>query len=261
MSIGRVRTVLVHTWYHFTHSMETWVDIYWFSLVDVVIFGLISVFFAKETGGKEIAFIILGINFWEVIRVGEYATAVAALWEIWSKSFASLFVSPLTLEEFLLGQMISAILKMVVGFLFTALLSFVLFKFSIFSLGPILVVYLIELTIFSWGFGMVVLGLILRFGLEIQSLSWSLIFFLQPLAGIFYPVTVLPSVIRPITYVFPVTYTMEAARRHLTTGSIWTEYLVIAFILDLVYFVVGYWFLKRMFAFAKETGRFVRMEA
>lgn len=258
MNPNRIRTVMLHTWYHLNHSLETWIDLVWFPIIQFLVFGLIAAFLAK--GGKESQALIMGYMLWVIIEVGNYSIAVGALWEVWSKSLSSLFITPLTLTEFVAGQMVSGAIKATAMFLVTSLLGFVFYKLNIFSFGIVLLLYLLNCLLFSWTAGMFILGLIIRYGTGIQSLSWGLIFLVQPMAAVFFPLEVLPDAIRLVSHLFPVTYVFEAAREQLFLGTTNIHYLLFALVMNLVFIAASYLFMQTMFSISKKRGSFVRME-
>lgn len=260
MSMYRIKVVLLHSWYHFTHSMETWVDLLWNPIITVLVFAFISKALSAQATGSYAIFIMLGIVMWNIIWDGQYGIAVGALREVWSRSFSSMFITPLTLEEFLVGQMISSATKSVIAVVLSSLIAYGFFHFSILSLGWLLLLYYLALLVFAWGVGMVVLSLIFRFGTIIQSLSWAIVFVLQPFGGVFYPVSILPEPIRSITYGVPTTYLFESMRQQIVTGKPNVEYIAIGIVLTFVYFIGGYGMLRLKYTQAKENGSFAKME-
>ena len=261
MNFKRVRTITLHSWYHLNHSVETWVDLFWFSTIQIIVFGLMATYFIQTGNTANAQIILLGLVLWGVIVVGQYSVTIGALWEIWSKSFSNLFITPLTLTEFVTGHMIGGFFKASAVFLITSLLTIPLFDFSIFSLGPLLILFFLELIIFSWSAGMFIFGLILRFGTNIASLGWGLIYIVQPLAAVFYPLEVLPRSIRWLSFTFPVTYIFETARHLLTTREVLWAYILYASVLNIIYFILSYWFMNKMLIRGKRTGAFARMES
>jgi len=255
----RIKTVLLHSRYHLAHSMETWMDVFWYPFIQVLVFGLIALYFAEGGGAERSQHIILGLVLWQVIAVGQYSVSLSVMWEVWSHSFSNLFISPLTMKEFMAGQMIVSFLKAVVVFLMAAILGGMFFKFSVFSLGWWLVIYFLELLVFAWASGMFILGLIFRYGVDIQSLAWSLIYLVQPLGAVFYPVEILPLWLQRIAYFFPTTFIFGAARSQLKGVIDWQQ-IHLATGVNLIYIVFGYWFMMRMLKRSKEAGAFVRME-
>lgn len=260
MKLYRIHAVLLHSWYHVTHSMETWTDLFWNPLLDMLVYFLIAASFANRATSTQADAIIIGNIFWNIVWIGQYSTAVGALWEIWSQSFSNLFVSSLTLREFLTGQMISGFIKSMFVFVLGSLLGYAMYHFSVFSFGVWLFVYIVELLVFSYAVGMLVLGLIFRFGVQIQSLSWLLIFLYRIIGAVFYAAMVLPGWMGWALWSNPLTYIFEAMRQQSATGVINGQYLIIATGLNIVYIAVCYAALMKAFQYAKSSGSLVRME-
>lgn len=259
MSSKRLKVVLLHTWYHFTHSLETWVDIFWNPAIQIWVYTLIALSFVK--GGDSRGFnVIIGMIFWQIIWVGQYSITIGPLWEIWAKSFSSLFISPLSMGEFVLGQMISGVVKSVFAFAMACTIAYLLYDFSIFSLGWVLPVYYVEFLLFSWAAGIMLLSLIFRYSTQVQSLSWALIFLVQPFGAVFYPVTVLPEYVRWIAYIFPVTYVFETIRLQLQTSFIDWRALGIATIINGIWLIAAWSMFVSVYATAKRSGAFARLE-
>ena len=260
MNLKRVNTVLLHTWFHFTHSMETWVDLFWNPVIDMLIFIFIAG--ALDISGNRTlgTSLILGKIFWNIIWDGQYGITVGALWEIWARSFSSLFITPLTMTEFIVGQMISSVIKSFVSFVVAASMGFIFFHFSVVTLGWMLPVYFALLLLFGWAVGFLVLALIFKHGMNVQSLSWSLVFLVQPFGGVFYPVSVLPKILQNFAYCFPTTYIYEAMRQQLSTGFIDWHLIAWGFLVGSIYFIGGISVFHWIFTQSKKNGSFVRME-
>lgn len=260
MNIRRISIILVHSWFHFTHSMETWVDLLWNPVLQILVFAFIGQSLAHSGARESAQNIVLGMIFWNVIWVGQYAIALGALWEIWSLSFNSLFVSPLTLEEFLVSQMISGVVKSALAIIVTIVFGFLVYQISVIELSWMFFVYFAELMLFSWAAGMFVLGLIFRLGRDVASFSWSLIFLVQPFGAVFFPVSILPPLIQRIAWGIPTSYIFEAMRYQIATSQVRTDYLVTATILNIVYLIAGYAVIKLFFLQAKQSGMLAKLE-
>lgn len=260
MSLKRIHVVLLHTWFHFLHSMETWVDMFWNSILQVIMFAFIAkgVF---DQGNVELGTaMLLGVVFWNFIWGAQYGVTVGVMWEIWSRSFSSLFITPLTLGEFLIGQMFSSVMKSVISFLVTFWVAWLIYDLSLVPLGWMVVVYCAGLLVFGWGIGMAVLSLIFRYGKQLQSLSWALVFLVQPFGGVFYPSSTLPEQIRWVPYLFPSGYIFEAMREQMNTGSIRWDLLGVGSVITIAWLIGGYGLLWWSFKKARESGAFARME-
>jgi ABC-2 type transport system permease protein len=254
----RIKAVLLHSYYHGIHSKETWIDLVWFTLMQFFIFGFIAQVFSQNSAQFS-AELLLGFFFWEVVRIGQYCVTISILWEVWSKSLNTMFVTPLTMAELMVGQAISALIKTlgVMGLL--AIAGVFLFHFSLFSLGPMLMIYVALLLLFSFAAGLFVVGLILRYGTDIQSLAWGLIFLFQPFSAVYYSIDVLPPQVRWFAYFSPITYVMESARKQLSFGEVNWMFLLISGSLTALYLIGSMAFLRSMYTWAKFTGSFARL--
>lgn len=260
MNLARINTVLLHTWYHFTHSMETWVDMFWNSILQVILFAFIAKTIT-EGGGSELAVsMILGVVLWNFIWGAQYGVTVGVLWEVWTRSLSTLFVTPLTLEEFLFGQMISSIVKATVSFAITLIAALLIFQFSLAQIGWMLPLYSIELLMFGWAAGMAILSLIFRYGQQVQSLSWAFIFLVQPFGAVFYPVSILPQQIQWLPFIFPTGYIFEAIRDHMILSVIRWDFIFYGTLVNIAWFLFGYAIMKWSFYKAQQSGAFARME-
>lgn len=259
MDRKRINTILLHTWYHFLHSMETWVDVFWSSAVNVLVFVFIVQSLSRGGGSTSGTSVMIGIVLWNFIWCGQYSIAVGALWEIWSRSFNTLFITPLTLEEFLVGQMVSGVIKGIAAATIAGAFVFFLSHYSILTLGWPLVLYILELTVFSWSVGMFVLCLIFRLGMNVQSLSWALVYLVQPFGGMFFSVSLLPVWVQKISWIIPSTYVFESIRQQVSGGLLNTSYLTSATVLNVVYLIVSYVCLRFTIAWAKRNGAYAKM--
>lgn len=259
MHFRHINAILLHAWYHFRHSRETWVDMFWFPVIHTISISGLTIFFGSQ-GGSGVTFTALAVMMWYMIEVGSYSIAVGTLWEVWSRSFSTLFISPVTITEFAVGQVIFSMFKQVLLLSIMSIIVYVAFGFSLLSLGGMLPVYLFLLALYGWAFGFIALGLILRFGTTLQSLAWGLVYMLQPLIGIFYPYNILPVPIQRVASLLAPTYVYETARVQLATGVIHAENLWRALGIDIVTLAVAYLFMRQMWEWARKSGALARIE-
>lgn len=261
MSIKRMQAVLVQELYITKRSLEVIIDLFFFSTITILGFGLTSVFLTGEINGAPAYYLILGLLLWEIVRVDQYSISVGALWNIWSRNLSNMFVAPLTMTEYTVALMFSAVVKSLLVFVLLSIVTALFFEFNIFSLGLAnLTLFFTNLTIFSWTIGLLLLGLIFLYGTRIQALAWGLIFLFQPLSATFFPVSTLPGFLQPVAYLLPTTYVFEAARAAIENSAVNWNYFLISFVLNLIYFLIGLWLFRLMYLRSKETGQFARNE-
>jgi ABC-2 type transport system permease protein len=125
-------------------------------------------------------------------------------------------------------------------------------------MGPVLVLFMGALMIFGTAVGMIVLGIILRFGPGADILAWGIAVILMPLSSVFYPVSVLPVWARVIAHGLPTSYVFEGMRSVLAGHPAPWDKLFVALVLDAVYIVGGMAFARSMFGVLRKRGYVTR---
>ena len=261
MNAYRIMAVLLQELYITKRSLEVILDLFFFSVMTIVVFGFVSLFLTGRVTGAAGHYLILGLILWEIIRVNQYSISVGAMWNVWSRNLTNMFVSPLSIKEYFAAHMISGVVKTFLIFVIISLISLVFFDYNIFELGPLnLFFFFCNLIIFYWTIGIALLGVIFRFGTRIQALAWGSIFIFQPLVASFFPVNVLPAFLQKIAFALPPTYVFEAARAALSDPVFNWKFTLISLGLNTFYFLLSIWFFNYMFRRSKETGQFARLE-
>ncbi|MEK7502769.1 MAG: ABC transporter permease [Patescibacteria group bacterium] len=261
MSIQRIKAILLQELYITRHSLEVLMDLFYFSIVNIIVFGFVSIYLAGSNNPLAAHYILLGMILWEIIRVTQYSISVGSLWNIWSRNLSNMFVTPLDLKEYMAAAMLAGAVKTIIILVLIGTISHFIFNFNILNLGILnLFLFFINLTIFAWSVGIIILGIIFRYGTRIQALAWGIIFIFQPLTAVFFPVSILPKFMQWIAYSFPPTYIFEAARLNISNQSTDWQYIYIAFAENIFYFILALIFFNVMFNKSKETGQFARNE-
>jgi ABC-2 type transport system permease protein len=261
MSIRRIFAILLQEVYITRRTVEVGIDLPFFSVMSVIVFGFVNSYLSVTSGKTVANYLFMGTILWEVVRITQYSMSVGALWNVWSRNLANMFITPLSLREYMVAQMFSSGLKSLVIVSALSLLAATLFDFNITALGPLnLVLFFLNLMFFAWSIGLSVLGVIFRFGTRVQALAWGTVFLFQPLTASFFPVDVLPPFLQVIARLIPATYVFEAARRALTEQSVAWELMGMALLQNAIYFALAAWFFNYMFRRSRETGPFARNE-
>jgi ABC-2 type transport system permease protein len=165
------------------------------------------------------------------------------------------------MTEYVIAQMLSAVLKAVVLFGVVALIAATLFDFNLLSMGvATLTVGFVNLLWFAYSIGLFILGIIFRLGTRIQALAWGLVLIFQPLTAAYYPLAVMPPPLQTVARAFPPTYVFEAARAGLGTSEVEWSWTIVAGLENAVYFALSIWFFQYMYRRSRETGQFARNE-
>jgi len=261
VSPERIKAVLLQELYITARSVEVIVDLPFWSLMTVVVFGFVTKFLSSVMNPTVAHYLYLGTLMWEIMRVAQYSMSLGVLWNVWSHNFSNMFITPLSMVEYVLAQVISGAVKAIVLFGLVAFIAAVAFDFNMFTMGlGNLTLLFLNLLCFAYSIGLLILGIIFRLGTRIQALAWGLVLIFQPLTAAYYPLSVMPPLLQAVARLFPPTYVFEAARAGLETPEIrWTE-LSIAAAENVAYFVLAVWFFNFMYRRSRETGQFARNE-
>lgn len=261
MSIKRIFAVLTQEYYMIFRSVETFFDIFVFSFISLLLFGFFSTYLIGENNIIAAQHLLLGMLFWEVVRVVQYAVTIASLWNLWSRNLSNMFIAPVSTAEYLTAHTVSAVIRGGLVFVLNASVASVAFGFSVFELGPMVWVYFFLFAVFAFSAGIILLGAILRFGTRIQAFAWGIVPILQPLTAAFFPVSILPAPLQAFAWLFPTTYLFEAVRSHLDMGSVDWRLIFFAVILDIVYTVFAVVIFSWLFRASRDSGQFARNES
>jgi ABC-2 type transport system permease protein len=95
---------------------------------------------------------------------------------------------------------------------------------------------------------------VLRNGLGAESIVWTLMFGLMPLACIYYPVSVLPHWLQYFAWALPPTYVFEGMRALLIDHVFRTELMVDALAINAVLFIASFAIFLALLRSAKRHG-------
>jgi ABC-2 type transport system permease protein len=262
MKIKRISAILLQEFFITIHSVEVIMDIFFFPLANIVVFGILSLYLGGSRPSIAGQHLLLGMLLWQIIWIVEYSVAVGSLWNIWARNLSNMFIAPLMVREYILAQTLSGTMKACMMLLIGSVLSSLAFNFTILSIGILpLILAFINFTFFAFAIGIAMLGLIFRYGTRIQAFAWGVIPILQPLSAAFYPLNVMPPPLQFIAYLFPPTYTFEAARYSLIHHTVNWQLFGTSFAENIFYCTACILFFSKMFKKSRDTGQFARNEA
>jgi ABC-2 type transport system permease protein len=254
----RVWTIVIHEINVTKRSLEIFFDIFFFPLINLFLFGLISRFISASSSNFQ--FLILGVLLWEIVTIMQYNVTVSTMWEVWSHNLTNIFIAPISISEYLAAHISAGIIKTASVLALLALTADLSFNFNLLDIGIInLIMFGINLAIFAVWVGVILLGFIFRFGTRMAAISWGVIFLFQPLTAAFFPVSVLPHWLQDIAHVFPATYVFEDARKALTnhSGPMFRSFSLIL-LANLAYAALAAITFKILFEKSKDSGQFAR---
>ncbi len=254
--------VVLRYLYGIEHDVPRLFDICFWPVIDLFVWGFLTVYLAQARGGGYVAlsWLIGGVIFWTLLYRSSQDVAVQLLEDIWARNFLNLFASPLRLSEFVLALLIVTCLKVLLTLVIVGLLAYAVYAFDIFAVGFYLLPFLGVLFLFGWAMGLVVAALIVRYGSRVQIFAWGAAFLIQPISAVFYPVDILPAPLAALARANPATYVFEGMRAVLLQGTFAADQWLLALALSGVALALSVWLFYALFDQARGRGMLARLD-
>ena len=234
---------------------------YWPTL-QMCIWGFTASFFSSRlgsVGATAFGMLLGGVLLWEIALRSQMGVAISFLEEVWSRNLAHVFVSPLRPWELVAALIGMSVVRMLAGVVPAVLLAWALYAFNLFTLGPMLILFAINLMAMGWWVALAVVSLVLRHGAGAEALAWSVLFALTPFSAVYYPVSVLPAALRPVALALPSAHVFEGLRTLLNQHTIAWGHMAWAFGLNAVWLAGAVVLFMVQFRSARERGALLTM--
>ena len=218
ISFHRIGAMILRYWYLLLSSWPRLLELMYWPILQVITWGFLQSYIAQNAGffARAGGTLIGAVILWDILFRGQLGFSISFLEEMWARNLGNLMMSPLKPIEFLLALMAMSLIRLALGVIPMMLLAFYVFHFNFLGLGLPAVAFFCNLIFTSWAVGIFVSGLVLRNGLGAESIVWTLMFALMPLACVYYPVSVLPLWLQHVSWCLPPTYVFEGLRALLT---------------------------------------------
>jgi ABC-2 type transport system permease protein len=252
----RIGAMILRYWYLLISSWPRLLELVYWPALQIVTWGFLQTYIAENAGffaragGTFIGAIIL----WDILFRGQLGFSISFLEEMWARNLGNLMMSPLKPIEFLISLMIMSLIRLAIGVIPMTLLAMFFFHFNFYSLGLPLIAFFCNLIFTSWSLGIFVSGLVIRNGLGAESIVWTLMFGILPLACVYYPVSVLPHWLQPVAWALPPTYVFEGMRALLIDHVFRADLMVDALLINAVLFIVCFAIFLGLLNSARRAG-------
>jgi ABC-2 type transport system permease protein len=214
--------------------------IYW-PAVQLFVWGFLQYYITQNSGffARAGGMFIGAVLLWDILFRGQLGFSVSFLEEMWARNLGNLMISPLRPLELVCALMIMSLIRLAIGVVPVTLLAIAFFDFNIYGFGIALAAFFLNLILTSWAVGIVVSGVVLRNGMGAESLAWTLMFVLMPLACVYYPVTILPEWLQAVAWALPPTYVFEGMRALVMDNVFRADLMLQALALNALYFTAA----------------------
>jgi ABC-2 type transport system permease protein len=241
----------------YRHSWPRLLELAYWPVLQMCIWGFTASYLATRMGNSvaiAAATLLGGVLLWEVALRSQMGVAISFLEELWSRNLGHVFVSPLRPWELVAALIGMSFIRVVAGVTPAILLAWALYAFNLFALGPVLILFFINLMIMGWWVSLGVVSLILRHGAGAEALAWSVLFGLTPFSAVFYPVSVLPAWVQPIALALPSAHVFEGMRGVLLNGVVPWDHMAWAFGLNALWLAAAIGVFAQQFRQARVRG-------
>lgn len=252
----RIGAIVLRHLYLLRGSWPRILELTYWPTVQMILWGLVTMYLLTNSAWlvQASGVLLAGVILWDVLFRSQLGLSLVFMEEMWSRNLGHLFASPLRPWELICALMVISLIRTLIGAFGAIVFAILLYHFSIFDLGLPLIAFFINLIVMGWSIGLVVSGIILRFGLGAESLAWFLIFAFAPLSCIYYPLDILPDWLEYIAVLLPSTHVFEGMRSVLMDDIFRTDLLIRAMLLNVVYLTVGIAVFLGLFRVARHRG-------
>jgi len=247
--------MILRYWYLLMSSWPRLLELIYWPALQIITWGFLqnyisqtSGFFARA-GGTLIGAVIL----WDILFRGQLGFSISFLEEMWARNLGNLMMSPLKPIEFLISLMVMSLIRLAIGVIPMTLLAMIFFDFNFYGIGLPLIAFFT-----SWSLGIFVSGLVLRNGLGAESIVWTLMFGVMPLACIYYPVTVLPHWLQYVAWTLPPTYVFEGMRALLMDHMFRADLMIEALLINIVLLIASFAIFLVLLRSARRHGSLIQ---
>jgi ABC-2 type transport system permease protein len=257
----RVGALILRYTFLYTRSMPRILEMFFWPVMDLLVWGFVTMYLLKA--GKAvpgyITFLIGSMIFWDILYRSQQGVTISFLEDIWARNLLNVFVSPIRVSEFIAATYVVGFIKIIVIVALLTVLAYSLYSFNLFAMGISLIPLFVNLLLMGWAIGMMTTALIMRWGQSAEALAWGIPFLIQPVAAVFYPVSILPKWLQPISLAIPATHVFEGMRQVLADKGMPVGHLWAAFGLNLLYLAGAALIFNRMFDVARRKGLLAKL--
>jgi ABC-2 type transport system permease protein len=233
-------------------------ELLFWPIVGVLSIGLMTRFLGLSR--PQASFVLIGTIALSVVNVCQLEVAYAVLMDVWSKSIKHQFLAPIGIRHLTIGSWLVGIVRGCALFTLLAALSWWAFGFRVFAAGGgAVAAFLLGCFLNAWIVGVLVCALITLFGNRAEAFAWASVNLVLVLAGIYYPVSVLPEPAAAIARAIPLTYFLDAYRSHFGFASEFAAPIATGLTMSVVYAVIAHLAFYATVQRARRTGLLLKM--
>lgn len=253
ISIKRVYAVIYHDIIIMRRNLFRFFDL---TLWPLILFFSLTLFVAYVKDDPIVlGIVILGVTGWRAVYHAEIEFSQHYMDEHWSGMLGHYLVSPITILEMIIGNVLVGIGKFILvgtGYFF---LAKIMFHYT-FTNWPLIILGLLALIIFGVIVGLFTLGICFIYHENAFAISYILPDLLVLSSGVYYPTTVFPAFMQGFIHLIPAYYGFEILKASLGAGTVMLPELIAT---TLLWLACGILFLEACKRYTMKKGSFAKL--
>jgi ABC-2 type transport system permease protein len=258
-----VAGIILRQFYLFRSSPVRLLPTFAWVAIDIVIWGFVTRYL-NNVSGSHVNFVgnLLGtVLFWDFFTRIMQGVTTAFFEDVWSRNFLNLFATPLSISEYVTGLVLTSVVTSFIGLIAMLALATLVFGLPFFSLGLMLIPFVLVLFVFGVALGIMASGMVLRLGPASEWLVWPMPALLSPFVGVYYPISTLPGWMQAVGHLFPPSYVFEGMRALVNGEPFSATALLTGAALAVLELLLAAYFFARVFRYTVRTGLLARYTA
>lgn len=230
------------------------IDFFYWPFVDMVVFGFTSKWMENSSNSKITVMLLSGLILWQAANRANMEVSYGLIEELWSKNVVNLFVTPITLSEWIVAVMSCGIIKAIFSVIYSAIIVWLIYSINFFDIGLLGIPLFLLLILTGWIMGFFAASIIIYSGQRYQSFVWMAVWLFSLISAVYYPVDVLPVWVQLVSKLFPAVYIFEGMRDFYSTGIWPLSQMLTALTLNIIYLVLILILFKIIFEKSRAKG-------
>jgi ABC-2 type transport system permease protein len=263
VNLSRVAAIVLRQFYLLRGSPQRVLPMFAWVAIDIVLWGFITRYLnsVAHSGFNFVGALLGAVLLWDFLTRVMQGVTMAFFEDVWSRNFLNFFATPLRTSEYLAGLTVTGVITSLLGLIVMLVLASAVFGLSFLVYGAALAPFLMVLFLTGIALGITGAAIVLRLGPASEWLIWPIPTLVAPFAGVFYPVSVLPTWMQAISRILPPSYVFEAMRAIVAGKPVPWDRLAISGGLAIAYVVLACLCFGAVYRYAIRTGLVARYSA
>ncbi len=231
--------------------------------VDMILWGFLTRYLnqVSRSGMNFVPTLLGAVLLWDFFTRVMQGVTTTFLEDVWSRNFLNLFATPLSIGEYIVGLVASAVATSAIGLAVMLALATTIFGLSFLGYGLALIPFLFVLFVFGIALGVAASALVLRLGPASEWFVWPIPALIAPFGGVFYPVSTLPTWMQYLAGFLPPASVFEGMRAIVAGRGVSAGALYWGAVLACAYLALACWVFAEVHRRGVRSGLIARYSA